>query len=95
MEDRERRLLEALKVLVDQIETSNAMDDHGHWLINNQAFREARALVAEIEGSAITPLPSPPSRTKWLAYLLEMLIPGEPDPPLKEPRQQLRIVDPD
>jgi hypothetical protein len=76
------------------------MDDHGHWLINNQAFREARALIAEQCGT-LSPLPPPPSRTKWLAYLLQMLIPGEPDPPLndwtkiQEPRPQLRVVDPD
>jgi hypothetical protein len=49
MNDRERKLFEALRELVEQIESGNGRDDHGHPLKNLKALRDARALVDEVE----------------------------------------------
>jgi hypothetical protein len=49
MNDRERKLFEALRELVEQIESGNGRDDHGHPLTNLKALRDARALVDEVE----------------------------------------------
>jgi hypothetical protein len=51
MNDRERKLLDALRELVEQIESGNGRDDHGHPLKNLKALRDARALVDEIEAA--------------------------------------------
>jgi hypothetical protein len=49
MNDRERKLFEALRELVERIESGNGRDDHGHPLKNLKALRDARALVDEVE----------------------------------------------
>jgi hypothetical protein len=51
MSNRERKLLDALRELVEQIESGNGRDDHGHPLKNLKALRDARALVDEIEAA--------------------------------------------
>jgi hypothetical protein len=51
MNDRERKLLDALRELVEQIESGNGRDDHGRPLKNLKALRDARALVDEIEAA--------------------------------------------
>jgi hypothetical protein len=51
MSERERKLFYALRELVEQIESGNGRDDHGHPLKNLKALRDARALVDEIEGA--------------------------------------------
>lgn len=40
------QLVEALRALVEQIERSGAIDDHGHKLINLRAVADARAILA-------------------------------------------------
>jgi hypothetical protein len=49
LSDQERRLFEAVRELVEQIESGNGRDDHGHPLRNLKQLRDARALVDEIE----------------------------------------------
>jgi hypothetical protein len=51
MSDHEQRLFDALRDLVEQIESGNGRDDHGHPLRNLKQLRDARALVDEIEGA--------------------------------------------
>jgi hypothetical protein len=51
MSDRERKLFDVLRELVEQVESSNARDDHGHPLKNLKALREARAVVDEVEAA--------------------------------------------
>jgi hypothetical protein len=46
-----QKLFEALRELVEQIESGNGRDDHGHPLKNLKALRDARALVDEIEAA--------------------------------------------
>ena len=46
--DRELCLLKTLIVLVAQIEISDAVDKHGHKLVNLQAVRDAKALITEV-----------------------------------------------
>jgi hypothetical protein len=53
MSDDAKKILDALRELVDQAESSNARDDHGHPLKNLKALRDARAVIAEVEGSGI------------------------------------------
>jgi hypothetical protein len=36
---------------VEQIESGNGRDDHGHPLKNLKALRDARAIVDEVEGA--------------------------------------------
>jgi hypothetical protein len=50
MSERERKLFGALRELVEQIESGNGRDDHGHPLKNLKALRDARAIVNEVEG---------------------------------------------
>jgi DNA-binding phage protein len=45
-----QELLAALRELVEQVESSNARDDHGHPLKNLKALRDARAIVDEVGG---------------------------------------------
>lgn len=52
MTDRERKLFDSLRELVEQIEWGDGRDDHGHPLKHLKQLREARALVDEIEASA-------------------------------------------
>jgi hypothetical protein len=47
-----QKLYEALQDLVDQVERSNAIDDHGHQLKNLKALHDARALCNSTELSA-------------------------------------------
>jgi hypothetical protein len=49
MDDQERKLFNALRELVQQVENSNARDDHGHPLKNLKALRDARAIVDEAQ----------------------------------------------
>jgi hypothetical protein len=58
MSNRERRiaadpqkLFDALRDLVEAIESGNGRDDHGHPLENLKALRDARAVIAEVEGA--------------------------------------------
>jgi hypothetical protein len=51
MNDREQKLFDALRGLVEQIEWGNGRDDHGHPLKNLKQLREARALVDKTEGA--------------------------------------------
>jgi hypothetical protein len=51
MSDRERRLFDALRELVEQVENSNARDDHGHPLKNLKALRDARSIIDQVEGA--------------------------------------------
>jgi hypothetical protein len=51
MSDRERKLLDALRELVEQIESGNGRDDHGHPLKNLKALLDARAIVDDVEGA--------------------------------------------
>jgi hypothetical protein len=51
MTDREQKLFDALRELVEQIESGNGRDDHGHPLRNLNQLRDARALIVEIEGA--------------------------------------------
>jgi hypothetical protein len=58
MSDREQKvaansqkLFDVLRELVEQIEWGNGRDDHGHPLKNLKALRDARAVIAEIEGT--------------------------------------------
>jgi hypothetical protein len=50
MNDREQKLFDALRELVEQIESGNGRDDHGHPLKNLKALRDARAIVDDSEG---------------------------------------------
>jgi hypothetical protein len=50
MSELERKLFDALRELVEQIESGNGRDDHGHLLKNLKALRDARNLVDEVEG---------------------------------------------
>jgi hypothetical protein len=49
MNDREQKLFDALRDLVEQIESGKGRDDHGHPLRNLKQLRDARALISEIE----------------------------------------------
>jgi hypothetical protein len=49
MTDDAKKLFNALRDLVEQIEWGNGRDDHGHPLKNLEQLRAARALVDEIE----------------------------------------------
>jgi hypothetical protein len=49
MSEREQKLFDALRELVEQIESGNGRDDRGHSLRNLKQLRDARALIAEIE----------------------------------------------
>jgi len=51
MDEQARKLFNALRGLVEQVESSNARDDHGHPLKNLHELKVARALVDEIEGA--------------------------------------------
>jgi hypothetical protein len=51
MDEQERKIFDALRELVEQVESSNARDDHGHPLKNLKALRDARTLVNEVEGA--------------------------------------------
>jgi hypothetical protein len=46
-----QKLFDALRELVEQIESGNGRDAHGHPLKNLKALRDARAVVDEIEGA--------------------------------------------
>jgi hypothetical protein len=76
--------------------SSERNDGAPPWTIN-QAFREARDLISEIEGNELTALPSPPRHSRWLAQLLEVLILDGPRDEIggagpSNPRPHLRIV---
>jgi hypothetical protein len=45
-----QKLFDALRELVEQVESSNARDDHGHPLKNLKALHDARYIIAEVEG---------------------------------------------
>jgi hypothetical protein len=45
-----QKLFNALRELVEQVESSNARVDHGHPLKNLKALRDARAVVDEVDG---------------------------------------------
>jgi hypothetical protein len=51
MNDREQKLFDALCELVEQIESGNGRDDHGHPPRNLKQLRDARALIAEVNGA--------------------------------------------
>jgi hypothetical protein len=51
MSDREQKLFDPLRELVEQIESGNGWDDHGHPLKNLKQLRDVRALITEIEGA--------------------------------------------
>jgi hypothetical protein len=51
MNDREQKLFDTLREPMEQIESGNGRDDHGHPLKNLKQLRDARALIAEIEGA--------------------------------------------
>jgi hypothetical protein len=51
MNDRERKLFDALRELVELIESGNGWDGYGRPLRNLKQLRDARALVDEIQGS--------------------------------------------
>jgi hypothetical protein len=46
-----QKLFDALRDSVEAIESSNGRDDHGHPLKNLKALRDARAVIAEVEGA--------------------------------------------
>ena len=52
MSDRERKLFDALRELVKQIESGSGWDGYGRPLRNLKQLRDARALIDEIQGSA-------------------------------------------
>jgi hypothetical protein len=51
MDEQAQKIFDALRELVEQVESSNARDDHGHPLQNLHALRVARALIDEFEGA--------------------------------------------
>jgi selenocysteine lyase/cysteine desulfurase len=51
MSDDPKKVLDALRELVEAIESGNGRDDHGHPLKNVKALRDARAVIAEVEGA--------------------------------------------
>lgn len=51
--DRAPEMAEALATLVDQVERSNAVDDHGHKLANLKALADARAALAAAHGEEV------------------------------------------
>jgi hypothetical protein len=58
MSDREQKiaanpqkLFDALRDLVEAIESGNGRDDHEHPLKNLKALRDARVVIAEVEGA--------------------------------------------
>ena len=55
MADDAQKRLDALRELVEQVESSNARDDHGHPLKNLKALRDARAIVDEAKGAKQAP----------------------------------------
>jgi hypothetical protein len=60
MSDRERKLFEALRELVEQIESGNGRDDHEHPLKNLKALRDARAIIDD--APRVVPAPSSPKQ---------------------------------
>jgi hypothetical protein len=46
-----QKLFDAFRELVEQIEWGNGRDDHGHSLKNLKALRDARAVIALVEGA--------------------------------------------
>jgi hypothetical protein len=46
-----QKFFDALHELVEQIESSNGRDDHGHPLKNLKALRDARTIIDEVEGA--------------------------------------------
>jgi DNA-binding phage protein len=50
MKNRER-VFDALRELVEEIESGNGRDDYGHPLKNLKALRDARAIVDEVDGA--------------------------------------------
>jgi hypothetical protein len=55
MDEQARKIFDALRALVEQVESSNARDDHGHPLKNLHELKVARVLIDEIEGADATP----------------------------------------
>jgi hypothetical protein len=55
MNEDAKRLLDALRGLVEQVESSNARDDHGHPHKNLKELHDARGLLDEIGGTKVEP----------------------------------------
>jgi hypothetical protein len=55
-----QKLFDALRELVEQIESGNGQDDHGHPLMNLKALRDARAIIDD--APRVVPAPSSPKQ---------------------------------